>query len=151
MFNDECSLHFYWEDINKRLLTPDRELTTDKSNDTTKANFINHWMLLGILTGIWLKYYIHEHKWLEECCMTQSYHSVNGSLTGNMDVIKQFDDSWTCIRVSFCSCSSGLWYFQTAQFLWECLSPLTKLISSREWGVYWSFMKLLSFLLSVLD
>lgn len=87
MFNDECSLHFYWEDINKRLLIRDRKLTTDKSNDTTKANFINHWMLLGILTEIWLGCYIHEHESLEESCMTQSYHNVNDSLTGNMGSI----------------------------------------------------------------
>lgn len=55
--------HYYWGDIYKCLLNPDMEMTTDQG---TTSNFVNQWVLLRFLKGIWVKGYWKEQKRLRD-------------------------------------------------------------------------------------
>lgn len=50
--------------MNKRLLTPDTEITTDQSNDTIKFQLGEPVSLLltnGLLVGVWVRGYLQKH------------------------------------------------------------------------------------------
>lgn len=43
---------YSWEDINKLLLTLDKEVMTDQSTIPSKSNMVTQWVVLGLLTTI---------------------------------------------------------------------------------------------------
>lgn len=66
-------------DENKCLLTLERVLTIDQSQDTAKANSLTQRAFLGLLTGIWVKGYSQELKRLKDICITKAHPCVGDS------------------------------------------------------------------------
>lgn len=66
-------------DENKCLLTLERVLTIDQSQDTAKANSLTQRAFLGLLAGIWVKGYSQEQKRFKDICITKAHPCVGDS------------------------------------------------------------------------
>jgi hypothetical protein len=51
---------YFWGDMNKCLVIPDREPTTKQSNDTTEVQLDGRTNSSGSRTGVWVKSYLQD-------------------------------------------------------------------------------------------
>lgn len=74
--------HSCWGDVNKCLLTPDRELTTEQSKKPPNSwsNVMNQWVFGGSFRRILVTAYFQEQNWLRDSCVTRAYSSMSNSL-----------------------------------------------------------------------
>lgn len=59
-------------------LTPHKEPVTDQDEDATKVPSVNQWLILGLLTEIWVRDYLREHV----CLLKDSLHHQSPPLHG---------------------------------------------------------------------
>lgn len=88
-----------------------RETQRDQSTDTTKSNLVNQWILLGLLTGVWVKGHSERQKWLKDICITMGDSSQN---LGHLGYIAQPAGSSTGWRVSCLGSSVSVPFFRAA-------------------------------------
>lgn len=71
--------HYTWEDVNKCLIILNRDLMTD-FKDTIKVQLgEQQWVLLGLITGMWMRRYIQKDKQQKNSWFIKVYPSICGS------------------------------------------------------------------------
>lgn len=60
------------EDTSKRLLKPEREQMSDQSTIPPKPTQMNNWVLLELLTGVWVRDYLQKLKCPKDNCITKN-------------------------------------------------------------------------------
>jgi len=65
---------FFWRDATHASTQPSREPMIKQSVDT--SNLVSRWVLL---TGVWVRGYLQEQKWLRVSCLRKAHPSVSDS------------------------------------------------------------------------
>lgn len=110
-----------WGEGTKHLVTPDQELTTDQTMRTLpKSNLVNQWVLLGLLSGMWVRGYLKEYKWLKDSCTTQCLPQ-HERCSWNLETT-QLAGKLPCWRVPPPNIAAGLCLFQAGSLVWGTVS-----------------------------
>ena len=110
------------------LFTPDRYPTTNQSMHTIWLG--DQWVLLGLLTGIWVRDYSQEWKWLKENCIIKAHPSMVTTHKIWTLLLSASFSGWSSIRAFFEACLVWESSLKLNSF-WERLSALIA-YSGRE-------------------
>lgn len=114
--------HYCQGEINKCLLTPDRDSTTHQVRIPPKSNLVNQCVLLVLLIRIWVKNYLLGQKQLRDSCITKANPSMGDSSR------KLEHTAWptgSSIHWRLSLPSDNLKLFQAAGLVWESSGQLS--------------------------
>lgn len=101
-----------------------RRGTHDSRIQIPKTNLMNQWVLLGLITGVWMRHHLQEQKWLKDSCITKAtppWVTDNSQKAGNLERTSQPAGTSTGWRSPFQE--PRVVWASSRQLVWYVLLP----------------------------